>query len=102
MAARPILAFAFAAALAAAGALAAQPAPNLAGDPAAQPSAEPEAPPRLICRGATRQLGSRIRSQRRCRTEEQWRDEDDLKGRLPIGAQITEGQNDGRAPVQPR
>jgi hypothetical protein len=98
MAARPVLAIAFAAALAAAGALAAQP----AAEPPADPSAETSARPRLVCRGATKTVGSRIRTARRCRTAEQWQDEDDVKGRLPIGAQITEGQNGGRAPVQPR
>lgn len=100
MAARPLLALATAFALAAAGALAAQPAAEPAPEPSAEP--EPEARPRLICRGATRTISSRIRTPRRCRTAEQWQDEDERANRLPIGAQMTEGQNDGRAPAQPR
>ena len=57
---------------------------------------------RMICRGGERQLSSRIRSPRRCRTAEQWAREDEEKGRLPAGLQTTQGQNDGRAPSQPR
>ena len=89
MAARPLVPIAFAAALAAAGTLAAEPPPD-------------SAKQRLVCRAAIKTVGSRIRNPRRCRTAEQWRDEDEAKGRLPISAQVTEGQNDGRAPVQPR
>jgi hypothetical protein len=57
---------------------------------------------RLICRGGQRQLSSRIRTTRRCRTAEQWQAEDASKARLPVSLQTTQGQNDGRAPAQPR
>jgi hypothetical protein len=67
---------------------------------AADPPATPDQ--RMICRGGDRQLSSRIRSPRRCRTAEQWAREADEKARLPVGMQTTQGQNDGRAPTQPR
>jgi hypothetical protein len=57
---------------------------------------------RMICRGGERQLSSRIRAQRRCRTAEQWAREDEEKGRRPVGLQVTQGQDDGRSPGQPR
>lgn len=78
--------------LLAAGPLAAEP-------PAPQAQAEEQ---RLICRGGQRQLSSRIRSQRRCRTAEQWQEEERNRAGIPISAQITQGQNDGRQSAQPR
>jgi hypothetical protein len=69
-------------------------------------AADPPAPPekqRLICRGGGgRSLGSHIRTPRRCRTAEQWQEEDEAKGRAPISLQITQGQNDGRQGAAPR
>ena len=63
---------------------------------AVEPPAEPEkAKEPLICRGAARQLGSRIRTPRRCKTAEQWRQEDEARARLPVSGQITEGQDRG-------
>jgi len=56
----------------------------------------------IVCRGGQKSLGSRIRTTRRCRRAEEWREDDEKANRLPIGAQVTQGQNDGRAPVQPR
>lgn len=70
----------------------------VAADPPAQPKEERQP---LICRGGQKTLSSRIRTTRRCRTAEQWQREDD-RGGLPISAQITAGQNDGRATAQPR
>jgi hypothetical protein len=64
------------------------------------PAAQPEE--RRICRGGERQLGTRMRTPRRCRTAEQWRQEDESRDRIPVGLQTTQGQNDGRAPAQPR
>ena len=58
--------------------------------------------PRLICRGGERQLSSRIRSERRCRTAQQWQQEDERNAGLPLAAQVTQGQNDGRLSAQPR
>jgi hypothetical protein len=72
--------------------------PALAEAPAPPPSTEQ----RLICRGGERQLSSRIRTMRRCRTAAQWQIEDDAKAHLPVSLQTTQGQNDGRAPAQPR
>jgi hypothetical protein len=69
-------------------------------------AADPPAPPqkqRLICRGGGgRSLGSHIRTTRRCRTAEQWQEEDEAKGRAPISLQVTQGQNDGRQGAAPR
>ena len=68
-------------------------------------AADPPSPPgkqRQICRGAARTLGSHIRRARRCRTAEQWQEEDQAQGRLPISLQVTEGQNDGRQGAAPR
>jgi len=66
----------------------------LAAEPAATSQKE-----RQVCRAPAKTLGSRIRTPRRCRTEEQWREEE--KGGLPISAQVTTGQNDGHAVHQP-
>jgi hypothetical protein len=71
-----------------AGALAAEPAPD-------------SAKQRQVCRAPAKQLGSSIRTQRRCRTVEQWQAEAEKDG-LPIGAQVTQGQNDGQAVRQPQ
>ena len=57
---------------------------------------------RRICRDLGRQLGSHIRAARRCRTAEQWRQEDEEKAQLPASLQVTQGQNDGRPPRQPQ
>ena len=72
-------------------------------------AAEPPAPARdkdkqtIVCRGGQKSLSSRIRTPRRCRPAQAWQAEDDQKSdRLPIGAQVTQGQNDGRSPAQPR
>ena len=56
---------------------------------------------RRICRDSERQLGSHIRAARRCRTAEQWRQEDEAKARVPATLRVTEGQNDGQAGRQP-
>ena len=74
---------------------------SLAGTLAAVPPAD-TAKQREVCRQAAKQLGSRIRTQRRCRTAEQWQAEDEAKAGLPIGAQVTQGQNDGQARPQPQ
>ncbi len=88
MAGKSVILIALTATLSAVGALAA--------DPPAQSRND-----RPICRGATKSLGSHIRTPRRCRTAEQWREEDQAKSGLPISAQITEGQNTGQA-VRPQ
>jgi hypothetical protein len=72
-----------------------------AGALAADPLA-PAARPRLICRGGDRSLGSHIRRAQRCRTAEQWRQEDDSRDRVPLSVQLTPGQNDGRSTPRPQ
>ena len=73
----------------------------LAADPPA-PSPTPNQGNERICRGGgQRTLGSHVRTTRRCLTAEQWRREDEARSRPVPGLQVTEGQNDGRAPVQP-
>lgn len=65
-------------------------------------AAQPNRDQQRICRGGgERQLGSHTRNQRRCRTAEQWRQEDEERARRPIGLQTTEGQNDGRVTATP-
>ena len=74
---------------------------SVAGTLVAVPPAD-TAKQREVCRAAAKQLGSRIRTQRRCRTAEQWQAEDEAKAGLPIGAQVTQGQNDGQVRPQPQ
>ncbi|HYJ51949.1 MAG TPA: hypothetical protein VEW04_02150 [Allosphingosinicella sp.] len=88
MAARPFLFIGLTVSLAAAAALAQE-----------TPAPEKE---RRICRGGgERQLGSHTRTQRRCRTAEQWRQEDEARARAPVSLTTTEGQNDGRVTATP-
>ena len=89
MPARPPILIAFATALSLAGALAAVPPPDTDKQ-------------REVCRAAAKQLGSRIRTPRRCRTVAQWQEEAESKNGLPIGAQVTQGQNDGQVRPQPQ
>ena len=65
------------------------------------PTAPPPRPERICRGGGERQLGSHTRTPRRCRTAEQWRQEDEERARRPVGIQTTEGQNDGRASATP-
>jgi hypothetical protein len=57
---------------------------------------------RRICRDSGRQIGSHIRTARRCRTAEQWRLEDEAKAQAPASLRVTEGQNDGQPGRQPQ
>jgi hypothetical protein len=69
---------------------------------AADPPASAEKQ-QLICRGGgERQLGSHVRTRRRCRTAEQWQQEDQAKADLPLSLQVTQGQNDGRTVRAPQ
>lgn len=74
------------------------------GDPAASTQAPAaKAEPQLICRGGgQRSLGTHMRTRRRCKTAEQWRLEDEAGGQLPVGMQVTTGQNDGRVTPTPQ
>lgn len=69
---------------------------------AADPPSPPSGEQRLICRGGERRLGTRTRTERRCRTAEQWQQADEEAGRLPVTLQVTQGQNDGRQTAAPR
>lgn len=89
MAARSIAVLAMAAALSSVAALAAEP----------PVPAERE---RRICRGGERQLGSHVRTERRCRTAEQWRLEEERGANRPVSFQVTPGQNDGQRPRTPQ
>jgi len=55
-----------------------------------------------ICRGGERRLGTHTRTPRRCRTAEQWQQEDEERGRIPVSLQVTQGQNDGRVTPTPQ
>ena len=61
-------------------------------------AADPPAPgkPQLICRGAQKSLGSRIRTPRKCMTAEQWQEADDKAGRVPISLQVVAPKSEGR------
>ena len=70
---------------------------------AAAPPAEPTpAKAQKICREAEPRLGSRIKTPRRCRTVEQWQEEDQAKSGLPLGAQVTQGQGDALQKQRPQ
>ena len=61
-----------------------------AADPAA---AVPPAKPMLICRASEREVGSRIRKGRRCKTADEWAREDAERERKPANLRVTEGQS---------
>ena len=57
---------------------------------AAPPS--PPARPVLICRASEREVGSRIRKGRQCKTAEEWALVDAERDRRPASMGVTEGQ----------
>ena len=61
---------------------------------AVPPATPPSIKPERICRESERRTGSRIRTSRRCLTEEQWRLEDERRDRVPAGLRVTDGQDD--------
>jgi hypothetical protein len=67
---------------------------------AAQP-AQPATPPKekLVCRESEAQLGTHVRSGRRCKTQEQWAQEDAERDRVPLTLRVTAGQGD--TPTRP-
>ena len=74
-----------------------------AGALAADPPGSPDKQQQRICRGGgERQLGSHVRTRRRCRTAEQWQQEDEARANLPLSLQVTQGQNDGRTARTPQ
>ena len=56
----------------------------------APPTAEPK--PILVCRASERQVGSRIRKGRKCKTAEDWALDDAARDRRPADLRVTEGQ----------
>ncbi|HMI40375.1 MAG TPA: hypothetical protein VK485_03995 [Sphingomicrobium sp.] len=72
--------------------------PLVAAAPPSDPNAEKD---RKICREAEPRLGSRIKTPRRCRTVEQWQEEDQARP-LPLSAQVTEGQGDALQKQRPQ
>jgi hypothetical protein len=57
----------------------------------AAPSPPPK--PMLICRASERELGSRIRKGRKCKTADEWALEDAERDRKPANLRVTEGQS---------
>ena len=56
------------------------------------------AKPKLICRESDQSLGSHIRSGRRCKTAEEWQQEDAKRDLVPPSLRVTEGQGDALTP----
>ena len=73
-----------------------------AGAFAAAPPAPAEKQQRICRGGGERQLGSHVRTRRRCLTAEQWQREDEARTNLPVSLQVTQGQNDGRVVPTPQ
>jgi hypothetical protein len=73
-----------------------------AGAFAAEPSAPAEKQQRICRGGGDRQLGSHVRTRRRCLTAEQWQQEDEARANMPVSLQVTQGQNDGRTVPTPQ
>ncbi|HEX6741066.1 MAG TPA: hypothetical protein VF079_04640 [Sphingomicrobium sp.] len=53
----------------------------------------PPAKPLLICRASEREVGSRIRKGRQCKTAEQWALVDAERDRKPADMRVTQGQS---------
>ena len=63
-----------------------------------QPSTDAPVPPpkpKLICRDPQQELGSHIRTPRRCKTAEQWQEEDHQRDNMPATLKVVPGQGDG-------
>jgi hypothetical protein len=60
------------------------------------------AKPPLICRENESVTGTHVRAARRCETAAEWDSEDARRDRVPTTLRVTEGQNDGHAPVRPQ
>jgi len=68
---------------------------------AEQQSSEPPPKPKLICRGDEQELGSHIHKGRRCKTAEQWQQEDARRNQTPVTLHVGPAQGDG-LPSPPR
>jgi hypothetical protein len=58
----------------------------------ADPATPPPKPP-LICRKAEQEVGSHIRSGKKCKTAEEWQREDAARENQPASMRVTEGQS---------
>jgi hypothetical protein len=67
---------------------------SLAGIAAAEPAA-PADGPKLICKGGQKVIGSRMRTPRRCRTEEEWRVDEEKASRLPETLRVGAAKDEG-------
>lgn len=56
------------------------------------PGTAPPKPP-LICRKSEKEVGSHIRTGKRCRTAEEWERADAERERKPADMRVTEGQS---------
>jgi hypothetical protein len=65
---------------------------------AAQPAIPPK--PKLVCRESEKRLGTHVRSGRRCKTPEQWEQEDAERDRVPVTLRVTAGQGDAAQPTR--
>ena len=62
---------------------------------ATAPPPPPPEKPKLICRQDELPVGTHIHTGRRCKTAEQWRDEDLRRNQMPTTLQVVPGQGDG-------
>jgi hypothetical protein len=61
--------------------------------PATPPAPKPK--PKLVCReGGDAQVGSHMRTNRRCLTEEQWQQEDARRDAIPLTARVSADSDD--------
>ena len=67
----------------------------LSGAQPATQSATPPPKPKLICREGESRLGTRMRTGRTCKTQEQWDEEDAARDHIPLALQVTPAQGDG-------
>lgn len=54
-----------------------------------------KAKPKLICREGEQELGTHMHTSRRCKTAEDWQQEDARQRQIPPTMRVTEGQPDG-------
>ena len=76
----------------------------LISDPQSTPASPAPEKPKLICREGEAQLGTHMRTGRRCKTAEQWADEESrTRARLPPPSlTIHKDQLEGAPNVQPQ
>jgi uncharacterized membrane protein YccC len=68
---------------------------------ASEPQFTPHAEkPKLICREGDQELGSHIRSGRRCKTAEEWQQEDERATAVPTTLRVVAGHPDGTPTAQ--